>query len=172
MKMTGHVKYFYIRQPDQNTEQFGDRGRPIACVAYVIQGREDGMTAYKYALSTVSSKPDEETGRKDQFDKQKARDIALTRLAFDIPSDVLYTDSTRTVEVQADIMQALIEDKYTPSRVKRECRDYLEEKKAVDDFFAGFENSGPISDVCEIKPEVPKHSWLQTIINWFKNNLS
>lgn len=170
--MIGHVKYFYIRQPDKNTDQFGDRGRPIACVAYKIQGREDGMTAYKYGLSTISSKPDEETGCKDQFDKQKARDIALTRLAFDSPGDVLYTDSTRTVEVQADIMQALVEDKHTPSRVKRVCRNYLEQKKRMDDFFAKFEDV-PASVVkqTEAEPQIPQHSWLTAIKNWITNTL-
>jgi hypothetical protein len=169
-----NVKYFYVRQPDQNTEAFGDRGRPIACVAYKIHDREDGMTAYKYGLSTVSSKPDDETGRVDQFDKAKAREIAHTRMLLEVPGDVLYTTSTRTVEVQADIMQSLVEDNYTPSRVKRLCRDYLEQKNRIDEFFARFEeDNSPKSAVLgtDYANEIPKHSWITAIKNWITNTL-
>lgn len=130
--MTSQVKYFYIRTPDQNTEKFGHRGRPVACVAYTVSRcrdyteNNDAVNRVKYALATVSDRPDE-YGWIDNFSKEEGRELATERLLYTngVECDYLFTDSEKSSDITADIMFALYSDGLTPSRVKKAAKRWL-----------------------------------------------
>jgi hypothetical protein len=127
-----NIKYFYVRQPDQNTEKFGHRGRPVACVAYKVSRcrdymeNNDAVNRIQYALATVSDRPDE-YGWIDNFDKREGRALALERLLYTngVECEHLYTDSEKSADITADIMFALYSDGLTPSRVKKAAKKWL-----------------------------------------------
>lgn len=128
------VKIFYIRKPNVNTEKFGHRGDPIACVAYVVSKVDDGSedlpySEVRYALATVSNKPDAETGKIDQFSKEQGRKLALARLDtmrhLGDETVNVFTDSEKSSDITADIMFDLYTDSLTPSRVKKAAKKWL-----------------------------------------------
>lgn len=124
--MNNQVKYFYIRTPDQNTEKFGHRGKPIACVAYTVSRcrdyleNNDDVNRVQYALATVN-------GEFDQFDKAYGRALSQQRLLYGSSDEHehIFTDSVKASDITADIMFALYSDGLTPTRVKKAAKRWL-----------------------------------------------
>ena len=119
------IKYFYIRVDNNNSLQrrleehytggslSAHRGDPIACVAYII---EDSITV-RWALATCNTEC-------DKFDKRQARHLSSSRLEEEYC--IVTLKPTQTVrDIQYAITRRLVDDKDTPTRVKKAAKEWL-----------------------------------------------